>query len=99
MTIEELQKKLDHWRKNKTNHRDRIPTELWEAAVKLTNDMSPSAVASKLGVNVTDLRKRMGIPLRPEKKVVFQELPVQKLDTKPIFELITASGITLRVYQ
>jgi hypothetical protein len=42
MSIEELQKKLDHWRKSKTNHRERIPLEYWEAAVRLTNDFSPS---------------------------------------------------------
>jgi hypothetical protein len=56
-------------------------------------------VASKLNLNVTDLRKRMGAPVKREKKVVFKELPVQKLDTKPLFELTTASGITLKVYQ
>lgn len=98
MTIEELQKKLDHWRKNKTNHRDRIPKEYWEAAIKLTANSSPSAVATKLNLNVWDLKKRMGIPTKTE-KVVFKELPVQKVEMKPLFELTTASGLTLKVYQ
>lgn len=99
MTIEELQKKLDHWRKNKTNHRDRIPKEYWEAAARLASSSSPSTVASKLNLNVWDLKKRMGISTKTEKKVVFKELPVQKAERKPIFELTTASGITLKVYQ
>ncbi len=99
MTIEELQRKLDHWRKNKTNHRDRIPKEYWEAAIKLAANTSPSAIASKLSLNVWDLKKRMGIPTKAEKKVVFKELPVQKIEKKPLFELTTASGITLKVFQ
>ena len=43
-----------HWRKNKTNHRDRIPKEYWEAAIKLAANTSPSAIASKISLNVRD---------------------------------------------
>ena len=99
MTIDELQKKLDHWRKNKKSHRDRIPLEYWEAAIKFAANSSPSTIATKLNLNVWDLRKRMGIPIKSEKKIVFKELPVQTIEKRPIFELTTASGITLKVYQ
>jgi len=35
LTLEELKNQLENWRKNKTNHREPIPKELWEAAVEL----------------------------------------------------------------
>ena len=33
MNIEELQKKLDHWRKNKKSKLDRIPSKFWDEAI------------------------------------------------------------------
>lgn len=99
MTIEELQNKLDHWRKNKKSRRERIPEEFWLAAIKLATASTPARVATKLNLNVSELKKRMGVATPSEKKIVFKELPVPNAERKPIFELMTSSGLTLKVYQ
>jgi len=99
MTIEELQKKLDHWRKNKKSKLDRIPSEFWDEAIKLAKESTPSIVASRLSLNSADLKRRLGIPSKLKEKVLFKELPRQSLEQAPIFELTTSSGLTLKVYQ
>lgn len=99
MTVEELQKKLDQWRKNKKSRRDRIPQEYWEEAIKLTNDIPPATLAAKLNLNSADLKKRLGIPPKIKEKVVFKALPQQRIEQLPVFELTTPSGLVLKVYQ
>jgi hypothetical protein len=100
MTIEELQKKMANWRKNKKSHRDRIPQEYWDQAVIFARKSSPSSVARKLGLNTTDLRKKLGNkPGRPKKKITFKEMKAPQALETPLFEISTAAGTTIKVYR
>ena len=99
MTVEELQKKLDQWRRTKKSRKDRIPQEFWEEAIKLTSEIPPATLAAKLNLNSADLKRRLGILPKLKEKVLFKELPRQKIEKAPIFELTTSSGLTLKVYQ
>lgn len=100
MTIDELQQNLETWRKNKKSTRDRIPQEYWDAVIRLSATHSLSQLGSKLNLNSNEIKRRMGTP--PEKKIIFKELsslPAQGQERKLVFELSTASGLTLKVYQ
>lgn len=99
MTIEELRKKLDYWRKNKKSKLDRIPSEFWDEAIKFAKESNPATVAAKLNLNSADLKRRLGILPKLKEKVLFKELPRQKIEKTPIFELTTSSGLILKVYQ
>ena len=99
MTIEELQKKLDQWRTNKKSKLDRILSEFWDEAVKFAKESNPTTVAAKLSLNSVDLKRRLGILPELKEKNLFKELPRQKIEKTPIFELTTSSGLTLKVFQ
>lgn len=104
MTIDDLAKKLQQWRKNKKTPSERIPEEYWLETIRYAKKSNkPSTVAAKLGLNVNDLKKRMGIPVKKRKytkKIKFQELKLDRSeDRKPIVELTTAQGLILKVYQ
>ena len=99
MSIDELEQKLNLWRRTKKSHKDRIPKEYWREAAILARKSSASSVATKLNLNITDLRKKMGLPAASKKKVIFKELPINAPGKTPVFEITTASGITLKVYQ
>lgn len=104
MTLDELTKKLQDWRKQKKTVSERIPEAYWQEAIKLANKSKKiSMVASKLGMNANDLKKRMGIigkKRKYSKKVKFQEILPKGPELRiPIVELTTAQGLTLKVYQ
>ncbi len=105
MTLHELSIKLQVWRKNKKSICERIPSEYWEEAIRHAKEDNPATVAKELGLNVGDLKNRMGLTKEKRKyvkKVNFKEVklnqasPVKK---SPVFELTTGQGITLKVYQ
>ena len=99
MTIEELSEKLNLWRKNKKSKRDRIPEEYWEEAARLANESSSSAVASKLTLSISDLKKRMGHPPLSQEKIIFKELPpVPQKKSSLLVEFTTPAGMTIKVY-
>ncbi len=99
MTIEELSDKLNHWRKNKTSRRERIPEEFWTEAVKLAKESSSSKVAAKLSLGANDLKKRMRSPSLPKEKIIFKELPpVPQKKSSLLVEFTTPSGMSIKVY-
>jgi len=99
MTIEELSEKLSLWRQSKKSKRDRIPLEYWNEAVKFANESSCSIVASKLGLGITDLKKRMRNSASPQEKIIFKELPVVPQKKQSVLvEFTTPSGMSIRVY-
>ncbi len=57
-TLAEVQSRFAEWRKIK-NHRDRIPGDLWVAAVMLSQKHATYKVAKVLGLSYTDLKKRV----------------------------------------
>lgn len=99
MTIDELSEKLSLWRKNKKSKRDRIPEEYWNEAVKLANESSASAVATKLGLGINNLKKRMGSPSLRKEKLIFKELPSMPQEKSSlIVEFTTPAGLNIKVY-
>jgi hypothetical protein len=87
-TVEEVRTQLENWRKNKINHREPIPKELWQAAVELAKKHSINAVSKALRLSYADLKDRLYGPSRPkpsgrQKHTSFIEL---KYDRPPIEE-------------
>jgi hypothetical protein len=57
--IRDVEKQFKRWRRSRKS-REPIPDHLWEAAVGLTGEMSPHAVARRLHLNPTALKQRIG---------------------------------------
>lgn len=57
-TLTEVQSQFASWRKRK-QHRDRIPEELWAAAVVLSQDYSICKISKALSLSYTDLKERV----------------------------------------
>ncbi len=60
----ELKAQFEHWR-NTTRKRSRIPTELWSAAIELTNHYSASQIAKLLRLNLSDFKKKISSVSNP----------------------------------
>ena len=101
MTLDELAQKIDHWRANKKSRVERIPKELWDEAVKLAKIYSPKEVAKSTGLNGGDIKRRLGIlSLKSNNNINFKKLgPINNKPHTPIFEITTASGTIIKVYQ
>ena len=54
--LEEVKDKLESWRKNKVNHRQPIPKDLWQAAADLARDGSINQVSKALRLSYADLK-------------------------------------------
>ncbi|MGC1955252.1 MAG: hypothetical protein WA970_22285, partial [Gammaproteobacteria bacterium] len=59
-----------HWRQQRANRHERIPTPLWDQAVALTQVLPNGRVAKALGLSATDLKQRclaqptiLGVPV------------------------------------
>lgn len=57
-TLEEVGHLFSHWRTHKTG-RPRIPDELWNAAIALTEQYSVSEITKYLNVNPTQFRQEL----------------------------------------
>lgn len=57
-TMETVKRQFKHWREHGKKKARRIPEELWEAAVRLTEEYSISHVAKSLHLCNTTLRDR-----------------------------------------
>jgi len=101
MTIEKLIIKIQEWRKNKKSLSEKIPIFFWKEAIKLAKESGkPASVASKLGLNCRDLKRKMGLSVKNKKEINFKELMLQKsVASNPILELTTSMGMTIKVYQ
>jgi len=66
ITIEEIRSQLESWRKNKRNHREPIPKELWQAAVELARCHSINTVSKALRLSYADLKDRLYGPSKPK---------------------------------
>ena len=55
--LDQLAGQFAHWRQTRPSLRSRIPQELWDQAVSLTQALSPSRVAKQLRLGLTDLKK------------------------------------------
>ena len=57
--LERLAEQFSHWRQSRPR-RARIPNAWWAQAVSLTHVLPVSRVAKRLGLGLTDLKKRRG---------------------------------------
>jgi hypothetical protein len=57
--LDQLSAQFEHWRQTRPSPRSRIPKELWDHAVSLTQALSPSRVAKQLRLGWTDLKKQI----------------------------------------
>jgi hypothetical protein len=57
--LDQLAGQFEHWRQTRPSPRSRIPPELWDQAVSLTQALSPSRVAKQLRLGVTDRKKQI----------------------------------------
>ncbi len=67
--LDQLAGQFEHWRQTRPSPRSRIPQELWDQTVSLTQVLSPSRVAKQLRLGLTDLKKQIaahhGSPAAP----------------------------------
>ena len=105
LTIEQAAREISIWRKQKTSFKDPIPSQLWQAAIDLSKSYNYKDVAKIMKINPGDLKKKLGLPSTPRKKIItssnvtFKEIPiVQKKLPSPSIEFITSSGIQIRIY-
>lgn len=61
-----VQSLFEQWRARRTTPRQRIPAELWDAAIALLNHFSLSVVARSLRVSSQQLRDRRDALLGPD---------------------------------
>ncbi len=64
-TLEEVGHLFSHWRTHKTG-RPRIPDELWNAAIALTEQYSVSEITKYLNVNPTQFRQELTLRKSPQ---------------------------------
>ena len=80
--LKQVSKQFERWRKTKKGH-TLIPDPLWEAAVELGREYGAFRVARTLGLNHTDLKKRVDagartIGLRRNSQPTFVELDLNE---------------------
>ena len=57
--LDSVKGQFDQWRNDRSNPRESIPQNLWQAAAELCNTCSISQVARSLRLSYTDLKKRV----------------------------------------
>jgi len=62
LTLEEVRDQLESWRRNKINHREPIPKDLWQAAANLARKHSINVVSKALRLSYADLKNRLYNP-------------------------------------
>ncbi len=57
--LEAVRCQFEHWRESRKNRRERIPEELWSAAIGLVNRYSVNQISLALRLNYNDVKKRI----------------------------------------
>jgi hypothetical protein len=57
--LESVRDRFEQWRETRKNRRERIPEDLWSAAVRLCDQYSVNRISRTLGLNYNDLKKRI----------------------------------------
>lgn len=104
-TIDEIRDRLESWRKNKINHRQPIPKELWQAAVELARCHSINTVSKALRLSYADLKDRLYGPSEPkpskrQKPASFIELKYSAplMPEKITVDIENKKGCKMRIY-
>ncbi|MBA4369632.1 MAG: hypothetical protein C0403_18565 [Desulfobacterium sp.] len=83
--LEFVKNQFEAWRANRKKRREPIPEQLWEAAKELVKIHSINKVSRTLGLNYTDLKKRIlgkEYPLSANRK---KEPSLVELSYEPLF--------------
>jgi len=67
--LAEVQFRFDHWRKIK-KHRERIPEDLWTAAVLLNREHSIHKISRTLKLSYADLKKRVSLSKKKQQSII-----------------------------
>lgn len=103
-TLEEVQARIEAWRKDPTSPK-LMPEELWEAAASLSGEYSPHRISKALRLNYRGLKKRIA----PEQKkpAVINEPPPEFVElafghspsmAECIVEMEDGSGAKMRMH-
>ena len=66
--LDEIRSQLENWRKNKTNKREPIPKDIWQAAVELARKHSIATVSKALRLRYASLKEHIyGPPISKNK--------------------------------
>jgi len=58
-SLEEVRDQFEDWRHTRKNRREPIPSQLWKAAVKLSDSYSMHSISKALRLNYSDLKARV----------------------------------------
>ena len=61
VALEHVAEQFTQWRQTRAKGRERIPGRLWGQAVSLTHRLPISRVAKRLGLGLSDLKKRRAV--------------------------------------
>jgi hypothetical protein len=86
-SLEAIRCQFKEWRETRRNRRERIPEELWSAAVELRKQYPVNQISRALRLNFTDLKKRI-----LEQDTHFSKR--EKLSSDNFIELNWESGFT-----
>ena len=98
--IEQVQKRLDAWRKTR-KRRSRIPDHLWESAVKAAGQYGLHKTAKALHLDYNALKKRLKTVTDGNKSApAFVELisPVSSPNSECLIELESRHGEKMRIH-
>ena len=97
--LQEVSAVFAQWRSTR-KPRNRIPEQLWQAAVDLTPFYSTHQIARALRLNYTELKRRIKKRLPEEQAAEFIEIDMrQLLSTAPcVLELRSPSGFELKIH-
>ena len=98
--IEQVQKRLDAWRKTR-KRRSRIPDHLWESAVKAAGQYGLHKTAKALHLDYNALKKRLKTVTDGNKSApAFIELipPASSSNTECLIELESRNGEKMRIH-
>ena len=108
-TLEDVKRRFTQWRKNKS-HRDRIPEELWAAAVSLYDRYPITQILKELRLEHGDLKKRIRQrqehSLEALQPVAFVEVPLSVISSRlqvidsecDHFEIERRDGAKMRIF-
>lgn len=105
VTLNEVVRDFETWRKSKAHSKSRIPEELWESAVTLTKHYPISKISQILKLNHTELKRRVSHASSTRPSFIQVDLPSTKADTfsqggtprpRCLIELESSVGIRFR---
>lgn len=104
LTLEGVRRRFDKWRKTKKT-RSRIPEELWDAAVALCEQRSPSKVSQALRLNSNYLKKQIAARQLSEPPSVVEatsfievSLPAPSNGSECVVEMENHHGDRMKIY-